>query len=337
MKRQMMMTMVSLGMALLAASPGYAAEMVTVENFVRAETDMTFGRYAKQGAFGKIFHIRAPTPIDRQDVVRMNRDTLYSAGILDLTEPVTVVKPESGGRFQSMLVINQDHSMLPVEHGPGRFVLTKEKVGTRYVAVVFRTFADAGNPDDVKAANAQQDKISFEQKAPGTFEVPEWDEASLHKVRDAVKVLASTLVSFNGCFGDKAKLDPIRHLCGTAAGWGGNPDNAARYDNVVPEKNDGQTPYSVTVKDVPVDGFWSITVYNKEGYMVQNAQDAYSFNNVTAKKNADGSITINFGGGPDAINNLPITPGWNYTVRMYQPRAEMISGGWTFPKAKPAQ
>ena len=57
-----------------------ASEMVTVDNFVRAETDMTFGRYVKQGAFGKFLHIRQPTPIDKQDVVRMNRDTLYSVG-----------------------------------------------------------------------------------------------------------------------------------------------------------------------------------------------------------------------------------------------------------------
>ena len=323
-----------LGLIAVGAMPA-RSEVVTVENFCRAETDATLARYAKQGAFGRMFHIRTPTPIDRQDVVRMNRDTLYSAGIFDLSEPVTIVKPESGGRFQSMLVINQDHSMLPVEHGPGEFVLTQEKVGTRYVMAVFRTFVDANNPDDVKAANALQDKIEVRQADPGTFAVPEWDEVSLETVRDAIKVLASTLSNFNGCFGDKAKLDPIRHLLGTAAGWGGNPDNAARYDNVVTEKNDGVTPYALTVKDVPVDGFWSITVYNKDGYMQQNEQNAYSFNNVTAQKNADGSITINFGGGPDALNNLPVTPGWNYTVRMYQPKKELINGSWSFPKAQP--
>jgi hypothetical protein len=311
------------------------SENVTVENFCRAETDTTFARYAKLGAFGRMFHIRTPTPIDRQDVVRMNRDTLYSAGIFDLSEPVTIVKPETGGRFQSMLVINQDHSMLPVEHGAGEFVLTEEKVGTRYVMAVFRTFVDANNPDDIKAANALQDKIEVRQTAPGTFAVPEWDEASLETVSGAIKILASTLPNFNGCFGDTSTLDPIRHLLGTAAGWGGNPDNAARYDNVTPEKNDGQTPYSLTVKDVPVDGFWSITVYNKDGYMQQNEQNAYSFNNVTAKKNADGGVTVNFGGGPDALNNLPVTPGWNYTVRMYQPKKEIIDGAWSFPKAQP--
>jgi hypothetical protein len=135
----------------------------------------------------------------------------------------------------------------------------------------------------------------------------------------------------------KAKLNPISHLLGTAYGWGGNPEEAAVYDNVVPAKNDGKTPYVVTVKDVPVDGFWSITVYNKDGYMEKNDQNVYSYNNVTAKKNADGSITIHFGGGPDAINHLPITPGWNYIVRMYQPKQEVIDGSWSFPKAQPAE
>ena len=333
MKRNLL-SLATIGMILLTSISSFAAEMVTVDNFVRAETDMTLGRYAKQGAFGKFLHIRKPTPIDKQDVVRMNMDTLYSVGVFDLTTPVTIVKPESEGRFQSMMVVNQDHSMLPIEHGAGEFTFTKEQIGSRYMIVLFRTFVDANDQADIKAANALQDKIAVRQETPGVFEIPEWDDASLAKVRDAIKVLAATRTDAKGMFGDKSKLDPISHLLGTAYGWGGNPEEAAMYDNAVPEKNDGKTPYAVTVKDVPVRGFWSITVYNKDGYMEKNAQNAYSFNNVTAKKNADGSITINFGGGPDAINNLPITPGWNYIVRMYQPKKEIINGTWSFPKAQ---
>lgn len=323
--------------ALLASSVAYAAEPVTVDNFIRAESDMTFDRYVKQGAFGKLLHIRQPTPIDQQDIIRMNRDTLYSAGVFDLSDPVTIVKPDSAGRFQSMMVISQDHSMLPVEHGAGEFILTQEKVGTRFAAVIFRTFVNANDPQDIKAANAMQDKIIVRQRSPGTFETPDWDEVSLKRVRDAINVLAATRTNARGMFGDKAKLDPISHLLGTAFGWGGNPEQAAMYDSVVPAQNDGKTPYRVTVQDVPVDGFWSITVYNKAGFMEKNDQNRYSYNNVTADKNADGSITINFGGGPSAINNLPITDGWNYTVRMYEPKQEIISGAWLFPKAQPAK
>ena len=312
-----------------------ASERVTVDNFVRAETDVTMARYVKQGAFGRFLHIRQPTPIDKQDVVRMNRDTLYSAGVFDLNTAVTVIKPESGGRFQSMMVIDQDHSLLPIEHGAGAFTLTRERVATRYTIVIMRTFVDANDQADIKAANAMQDMIAVRQEDKGTFEIPDWDETSLEQVGDALKLLAATRTSAKGMFGDKAKLDPISHLLGTAYGWGGNPEEAAMYDNVVPAMNDGITPYAVTVKDVPVDGFWSITPYNKEGYMERNDQNVYSYNSVTARKNADGSITIHFGGGPNAINNLPITPGWNYIVRMYQPRPEIVNGSWRFPKAQP--
>jgi len=222
-------------------------------------------------------------------------------------------------------------------HGAGEFPFTQEKMGTRYMIVLFRTFVDSNDPTDIKAANALQDKIVVKQAAPGKFEIPEWDEASLKKVRDAINVLAATRTSAKGMFGDKAKLDPISHLLGTAFGWGGNPEEAAIYDNVVPAENDGKTPHSVTVKDVPVDGFWSITVYNKDGFMEKNDQNVYSHNNVTAKKNQDGSVTIHFGAGTDALNNVPITPGWNYIVRMYQPRKEIIDGTWKFPVAQPTK
>ena len=325
------------GLACLAMNAASAAEKVTVDNFVRAETDMTFKRYVAQGAFGKFLHIRNMTPIDKQDVIRMNRDTLYSAGVFDLTTPVTIVKPDPGKRFQSMLVINQDHSMLPVEHGAGRFTLTHEKVGTRYAIVLLRTFADPNDPADMKAANALQDRVQTEQASVGTFEVPAWDEASLHTVRNALNVLAATKTDASGMFGDKAKLNPIDHLLGAAYGWGGNPKEAAVYQNGLPPNNDGKAAYVLTVRDVPVDGFWSITVYNAKGFMEPNDRNAYSVNNVTAKRNADGSITVHFGGDPAATNYLPITPGWNYVVRMYRPRKEVVDGTWKFPDAQPVK
>lgn len=323
----------------LAAVAANAAEVVTVDNFVRAETDMTLDRYVKQGAFGKIIHLRVPTPIDQQNVIRMNRDTLYSFGVFDLDAgPVTIVKPDANGRFQSMLVINQDHSMLPVVHESGEFTYTREAIGTRYVFIVFRTFMNPNDPDDVRAANAVMDRIAVRQASSGSFEIPEWDEKSLSTVRNAINVLAATRTDTSPYFGDKSKLNPLYHLLGTAMGWGGNPPEAAMYDTVVPEKNDGVTPYVIHLTEkVPVDGFASITVYNKDGFMEKNEFDAYSFNSVTAEKNADGSVTIHFGGDPSQSNYLPITPGWNYTVRMYQPRQEIINGSWKFPVAQPVQ
>jgi len=89
--------------------------------------------------------------------------------------------------------------------------------------------------------------------------------------------------------------------------------------------------YLDTMRGVPVYGFWSVTLYDDEGWLPVNKYDAYSFNNVTAKKDKDGSITIHFGGDPKADNFLPIVPGWNYIVRLYQPGQEILNGSWTFP------
>ncbi len=79
-------------------------------------------------------------------------------------------------------------------------------------------------------------------------------------------MLSSTAGGFKDAFGAKGQVDPIRHLIATAAGWGGNPDKDATYLSVTPEKNDGSTVYKLTVPgNVPVDGFWSISLYNAEG------------------------------------------------------------------------
>ncbi|WP_448058261.1 DUF1214 domain-containing protein [Cupriavidus sp. EM10] len=117
---------------------------------------------------------------------------------------------------------------------------------------------------------------------------------------------------------------------------GGNPDKDAMYLNVTPPKNDGKTVYRLHVKDVPVDGFWSVSVYNAKGYFEKNPAGAYTLNNLTAKKAADGSIQIQFGGcDANTANCLPIVDGWNYTVRMYRPHREVLSGKYQFPAPEP--
>ncbi len=70
---------------------------------------------------------------------------------------------------------------------------------------------------------------------------------------------------------------------------------------------------------------------------LKNDLNAYSLNNITANKNADGSITVQFGGCDGKVPNcLPIMKGWNYTVRLYRPQAEILNGTWKFPEPKPA-
>ncbi len=310
---------------------------VTWDTFVRAESDKYFKSYVAAGAFGKFYNIRQPTPIDQQKVVRMNRDTLYSIAVFDLTTPVTITKPDTGGRFQSMQVISEDEYTAMVKYKPGEYTLTQKNVGTRYVLVLLRTLVDSSDPADIKKVNAIQDQIKVNQESPGKFETPNWDQKSQDRLRDAINVLASTMKNFRESFGTKEEVDPIAHLLGAASGWGGNPAKDAMYLNVTPENNDGKTAYTLTVKDVPVDGFWSISLYNGKGFFQKNPYNAYSINNVTGVKNKDGSYTIHFGGDPKQSNNLPIMDGWNYIVRLYQPHKEILDGQWKFPTAQAVQ
>jgi len=322
-----------------AQTPATAAKAVpvTVDNFVRAESDTYFAGMAKVDGVGKLAHRRAPASIDNQTVVRLNRDTLYSSGVFDLDAgPVTITMPDAGKRFMSMQVISEDHYVPDVFYGAGTHTLTREGVGTRYVAVGIRTLVDPGSAEDLKQVHALQDAIQVSQAAPGKLELPRWDAVSQKKVRDALLVLQSTAPDFKGAFGKKGEVDPVRHLLGTAAGWGGNPDKDATYLNITPARNDGKTVYRLNVKDVPVDAFWSISVYNAKGYFEKNAANAYTLNNITARKEADGSVQIQFGGcKPQAANCLPIVAGWNYTVRLYRPRAEVLNGSWQFPEPQP--
>ena len=307
---------------------------VNVSNFVRAESDVAIKKIYAIVGLSTCFHNRVPTPIDDQKVIRMNRDTLYSAIILDLSEPATIIMPEIGGRYQSMHVINQDHYSF-AKITPGRYELTQEMVGTRYAYIIIRTFLDADDSEDVKATNAAQDAIKVEGGGSGPLDLPEWNIDQMMAARDALNTLAKLGIDNVGALGTKEETQPIKHLIFAAVGWGGMPNKNTIGDLGSVAKNDG-SPHVLNVpKDVPVRAFWSVIVYDANGFIPENDLGLYSYNNVTAKPNADGSITIHFGGAQDQTNYIPITADWNYGIRMYEPGEEILDGSWTFPKIVP--
>lgn len=325
-----------------AAIPAAEPTPVTVDNFARAESDFYFSGILKDsgGGLGKFNHRREPASIENQTVIRLNRDTLYSSAVFDLDAgPVTITLPDAGKRFRSLQVINEDHYVPEVVYASGSHTLDKAKVGTRYVAVALRTLVDPADPADIKAVHALQDGVKAEQPGgPGKFEIPTWDQSNQKKIREALLVLASAIPDFKKAFGTKEEVNPIRHLIGTAAGWGGNPDKDAVYLSVTPPKNDGSTIYKLVVKDVPVEAFWSVSVYNAEGYYEKNEYNAYTINSITGQKAADGTVTIQFGGYDGKTPNcIPITKGWNYTVRLYRPGQEILDGSWQFPEPQPVK
>ncbi len=304
---------------------------VNVDNFVRAETDRMFAALSSAaGSRTEWTHFRAPTPLDNQTIIRMNRDTLYSYAILDISEGASITIPDGGDRYLSVMVVNQDHYINSIIHEPGEHRLTMEEHDTPYVMVAARILVDANDPDDVAAVNALQDQFGAGSASSRPFAPSDYDRASLDATRSALLKLSEGLDGYDKSFGRKQDVDQVRHLIGTASGWGGLPEHEAYYANITPGLPVGE--YEVTVRDVPVDAFWSISLYNAEGFFDQNGHGATSVNSVTAIPNADGSITVSFGNGRDARpNRLSIMEGWNCIVRLYQPHPEILSGAWTFP------
>ena len=239
----------------------------------------------------------------------------------------------------SMLIINEDHYVPSVTYDAGQHTFTKEKIGTRYVAVGVRTLVDPADPKDMQQVHALQDgSRSSQTGARANSKCRIGTRPARRRCATRCWCLRTTLPDFKKAFGTKEQVDPVRHLIGTAAAWGGNPDKDAIYLNITPTKNDGKTVYKLNVKDVPVDGFWSVSLYNAEGYLREEpvqrlfAQQHHGARRTRTARSRSSSAAAT----ARSPNCLPIMKGWNYTVRLYRPRAEILNGKWKFPEPQPA-
>ena len=309
---------------------------VTIDNFARAATDIEFDKYVKlAGGINRFYHFREPTPIDNQPTIRMNRDTLYSTVVIDISEGATLTLPETGERYLSAMVVNQDHYINEVFHGGGSYQLDMERFDTPYVTVFMRTLVDADDPKDVAAVNAIQNQMKVEAVSSDPFVLPNYDKDAYEALIERLSALMPFGPGSQRTFGTRESVSPVRHLIGTAVGWGGLPETEAMYPSNVPNLPVGEYKIEVPA-EVPVDAFWSVSLYNAQGFFVKNDIGGYVVNSIMGERNQDGSMTVHLGGCDDGrVNCLPIMEGWNYIVRLYKPGPEILDGSWTFPDVEP--
>ena len=309
---------------------------VNEQNYSLAETQVIFADYVRKiaaatcsGGVGQLMHLRnTPDPTDRT-ILRINFDTIYSFLILDLTTPATITLPEADGRYQSAEVLDAEHYIPFIFQQPATYELTQENVGGQYAIVIFRTQVTMGDKEDLKAVHALQDQIQVEQEAPGSYVASDtWDMEEILTMRKVYQTRAvRDKVPSEEMAGARGEITQDMHNFGPAVGWGGQTKEGAIYLFIDNKPSDPQT---LTVRDVPManNAFWSITVYDKDGYP---QGEHFSLNSTLTTENGEGETIVHFGGSPDQENYLEIYEGWNATFRIYSPQADYFDGSWEVP------
>ncbi len=303
---------------------------VTIDNFARAESNaMVLGMLPTIGGLGVFFHNRVLEPLSRQPIIRQNRDTLYSAAIVDVRAGARLTVPEVGDRYVSVMVVNQDHYVNRVFHSAGTYDLTVEEFDTDYVVVAARILFDPNDPSDLDRVHQLQDGLLLDAPEQRPFAPEPFDSDSQATIRAALLTLGSTMGGLTKCFGRANEVDPVRHLVGTALGWGGLPDAEASYITVEPGLPAGR--YTMTFDEVPADAFWSLSVYNAAGYFEPGPEELTNVNSVFAVKDLDGTTTVHLGDWDASTpNRVDLPDGWNFMIRLYRPRLDELAT-WTVP------
>lgn len=315
-----------------AAPVKMALIKVTALNYVQAKTAIQFDKYLARagGKLNTFSHGRRVADINSRSSKRLNRDTLYSVAIVNISKGASIQIPEAGDRYMSVQVVNQDGFTNKIFHGAGRHYLTVAEFDTPYVWLLVRTLVLENIPGDMQAAQVLQDQMSIDSASERPYTHADYDPLSMSATTALLTELGKGISDNAKAAGTKEQVDPIKQLLLAAYGFGTLPESESLLLTVQPNLP-ADRAYTLTVEDVPVDGFWSLAMYNREGYFNKNPYDSYGFGDRTAVKNADGSITLHFGGDPNRVNYIPITEGWNYVVRMYRPRAGLLDGTWEFP------
>lgn len=316
----------------LAQEVSATGDMVTQNNYARAESDRTFYNIAGlAGGVNRFWFIRNVTPLDKQTVVRMNKDTLYAGAVVDTSKGATIAVPEiPDGRYFSVLMIDNDHYTPGVIYSSGTYDLPRE---TKYLFLILRIqLLHPDDPKDVQIVNDLQDRFIIKSNNADPFPKPKWDPKSLAELTNSYNAEFGKYEMYpDGFMGPRGIADDkIRHLAAAGA-WGLFPNKDAVYINYNPHLAANKC-YRANYAVPENKGFWSITVYGDDGYM-KSANGVLNRSNVAMKN--DGTFDVSFGSPQacgDVPNRLDISEGWNFLMRVYRPGRSVLEGKYKLPK-----
>jgi len=310
---------------------------VTPETYIRAETDRTFYNASTlAGGVNSMFSFRNVTPLDKQTVVRMNKDTLYTVVLVDTSRGATITVPEMpAGRYFSVLLVDNDHYCPGVIYASGTHKLPQD---TKYLAVIIRIqLLHPDDPADIGLVNKLQDQFVINANSADPFPEPKWDKKSLEGLTARYNAEFAKFDMYpDGWMGKRGEaVENSRHL-GCAGAWGLFPNKDAVYINY-----NGHLPadkcYCATYQVPENKAFWSITIYGADGYM-KSVNSILNASNT--KMNADGTFTVHFGSREacgEVHNRLDAPEGWNFLMRVYRPGQSVLNGSYKLPDPAPCR
>lgn len=323
---------------------------VNIVNFLFANSDFYMNNLAGQGALGRFLSQPVPTqvntseeaaPTHGQNVIRSNRDTLYSAMILDLTEDAVVTFPViPGNRFVSMGTTSQRSDTWPAIYEPGQYKFSQRcecespcratemdgtvctGVPTRYAFLLIRTQVVPENLTDSRAVRSIQRNFTVQQASVGLWEPKNWNQEQFNALQIQFFLLnqqgldtsdgetsGAAPVTF-GFFSGPQRINQLYGIISSTAGWAGTTPADQTYvgwNSLTGTSTPDAQRWSLTMPRVPVigNGMWSITVYNAEGYMFALPANYNSAVQGEGGLGEDGSTTVYFGGCDDPLRQQP--------------------------------
>ena len=293
--------------------------IVDRSNYQEAEVARNFTKWAASGANNKLMHMTDVTPSGPAPTVRMNRDTLYSAAILDTSTGNASITLPDVDLYQSVLMVDTDGYARGFVLEPGMHMIATD---TQFVWAIVRTGLEKG----IDEARRVQALVTVQGMGGGTYSAPDYDEESLIKL---TRILVDeSMAEDDGdlYYGNyPGQVDETRRLRSTAAGFGGmNGTNMYKFVEAV----DNNICMQSTFPDPNADEFFSFTLYDTDGYLM-DGNTIINSRDMTA--NEDGTYTVSINCGEDAINNISApadVESIGYAWRVYGASEEVENRSW---------
>lgn len=319
----------------------------TDENFSTAMADIYFQQVIDRGGDNDFAHMREVSSVENQNIIRENRDTLYSWGIFDVRDGLTLTLPPSGDLYISALVIDNDTYIVREEDfdktgdigtyqaypdRERRIRISHDQAVSDFVYIILRTQTDQTPEGDARASKLQDLVRVDNGESPASWTSRDWDTDAVKEMQASFVPYLEDLVAKGSekGYNERGKTEPFIHNFYSAIGWGGQLERYATYGTTADLTEFGASCATVTIPKPPVDydrsGFWSYQVYGLDGFIASNNSTLNSQNTLG---NPDGTITLHFGSGAACGTNQNRADknkeGFSITSRFYNPTEKISS------------